>query len=573
MSVGEKINDRYALEEILGEGGFGAVYRGRDLVLSRPVAVKRLHPEVSADSEQQKRFLAEAQLTSQLRDPHTITVFDHGVDQTGQLFLVTELLEGESLEERLERGPLSSSEVFQYFIPLCEALQEAHDLGILHRDLKPANLFISERRGIKRIKLLDFGIAKALESLPGTKSEHFKLTTTGNFVGSPYYLSPEQALGEKNLSAATDLYSLGVTLYESLSCETPFKGESLLQLLTQIAYQAPKPIGELTGTPWRLAFTPLLNQLLAKKAEERLGEAMALRAALVELSQRDDLNEDERPPALAPSVRSDQFKVDAMVEMRSDEQVSPLGFDDTLNQQYPHSEDFHRSVTTKTLPLSRQRTLFAWGVIASVALIAVALFIFDRSSTEETEDQANARSGPALPQLRSKSVSSAEQVKAREEISTVPATEETKDSTGEGETTAAPPPPLEENMERAKISQRRARHARRRAERQRERQRRARRAAALPPPPPPPPAEPYRFYLSPKKTSFSPGDTFRVVLRREGRRFVPDPLGRRCPKQLIELGSGRFKVADRAQGKVNVRFCREGQCERFSLSFVDLDAF
>ena len=317
MSVNELVNGRYEIEEILGEGGFGAVYRARDVVLNRPVAVKRLHREVSADPAQQQRFLTEAQLTSQLGDPHIITVYDHGVDEGGQLFLVTEFLEGESLEDRLRRGPLSAAELFKYFIPLCDALQEAHELGILHRDLKPANLFIAERRGRKKIKLLDFGIAKALQGLPGVDSQQFKLTSTGHLIGSPQYLSPEQALGERQLSPATDLYSLGVTLYEALTSVRLFDGESLLELLNKIVYTPPNALSSQTATPWRLAFAPLLERLLEKDPRARLGDAGELREELERLSKRSDLECAEVP---APSAHPQKSK---SVDM----------YEETLNQR------------------------------------------------------------------------------------------------------------------------------------------------------------------------------------------------------------------------------------------------
>ena len=226
--LGYVINERYKLIQTLGEGGFGVVYRAHDLSLSRDVAIKILSINAQKEPSQAERFIAEARITSQLHHPNLVTLYDSGQVQSvsvvnehvlvGQLFLVTELLLGASLERVLEHKVLDLPQTMSLLRQLAEGLAVAHDHGVIHRDIKPPNIFIHRLDGREVVKLLDFGIAKVAH-------EHHH-TLTGQLFGTPYYMSPEQIYGKRQLSHATDIYSLGVLVFHCLTGLVPFDGDS-----------------------------------------------------------------------------------------------------------------------------------------------------------------------------------------------------------------------------------------------------------------------------------------------------------------------------------------------------------
>ncbi len=212
--------ERYALEHELAVGGFARVYRGTDRRLGRPVAVKLLEAGriATADPEAKRRFVREARSSAGFTHPHAVTVFDAG-EADGELFIVMELVDGPSLAEAMaERGPMPEGDAVRIATQVLSALGAAHASGIVHRDVKPANILLDARGDAK---LADFGIAKRFDDLTDS------LTATGLIVGTPRYLSPEQARGEP-ISPATDIYAVGVILHEMLAGAPPFADESLL---------------------------------------------------------------------------------------------------------------------------------------------------------------------------------------------------------------------------------------------------------------------------------------------------------------------------------------------------------
>ena len=205
---------------LLGAGGMGSVYKGLDSAMSeRVVAVKVLAPHLVSDEKQVQRFEQEARAANQLRHPNTISVLDFGRDPDGHIFMVIEYLTGETLTGILRHGRLDISRILYIFRQICKSLAEAHSKGIVHRDLKPDNIFVCDIYGESDfVKVIDFGIAKFLEE------EGNQLTQAGKMFGTPRYLSPEQAQG-KRLDARSDLYSLGVMLFESITGRPPFVAE------------------------------------------------------------------------------------------------------------------------------------------------------------------------------------------------------------------------------------------------------------------------------------------------------------------------------------------------------------
>jgi len=230
---------RYRIEEKLGEGGMGMVYRAYDTQLRRKIAIKMLAPDLASDPERRRRLLVEARAASALNHPHICTLHDIG-EHEGQAFLVMEHLEGETLAARLKTGPLAAEQLLDIGMQLADALDAAHKSGIVHRDLKPGNVMLTKTGA----KLLDFGLAKLApesaraETVTKTSRRESGETAPGITPGTVAYMSPEQALGEE-LDARTDLFSLGAVLYEMVTGAKPFGGETVAALFDAILHKAP----------------------------------------------------------------------------------------------------------------------------------------------------------------------------------------------------------------------------------------------------------------------------------------------------------------------------------------------
>ena len=215
--IGKTLADRYQLDRVLGKGGMGVVYAGTHTWTERPVAVKVLRPEFAEQTDLLQRFFQEAKTAAALNHPNVVDVLDMGEDDDGSAFIVLELLEGESLEARLRRETKLEPEVaLRILLPVIEALAIVHGKGIIHRDLKPENVFLAVEHGGKMVpKLLDFGIAKLLEN-------SVIQTQTGSMLGTPGYMSPEQMRGVSELTAASDVWGMGVILFRALAGRLPF---------------------------------------------------------------------------------------------------------------------------------------------------------------------------------------------------------------------------------------------------------------------------------------------------------------------------------------------------------------
>ncbi len=271
------LSGRYRLEATLGHGGMGIVYRGTDLMMKRPVAVKliRAVDGVELDDEIAGRFLREAKNTARLQHEHIIEVFDLGRSDEGGLYFVMELLEGESLSARLRReGQLSPETTVHIARQICDALQVAHTAGVVHRDLKPANIMLLSRAGDDDyVKVLDFGVAKST-----TGDQDTQLTHTGMLVGTVDYMAPEQIMG-KPVDGRTDVYALGVVLYKMLSGKPPFKDTGVPALIHAHLNTMPKPLIEATtGVPNELDHVVL--RCLAKNPDRRFESMAELARAL-----------------------------------------------------------------------------------------------------------------------------------------------------------------------------------------------------------------------------------------------------------------------------------------------------
>ena len=274
MDVPQFIAGRFRIEREIGRGGMGTVYLATHLGLERPVAVKIIKREFASDSDVSDRFLREARTMAKLRHPHAAMIFDAGSLPDGRHFIIMELVEGETLAQALAReGRFSPAQAVRIAMQVCDVLEEAHRIGIIHRDLKPSNIMLSERG----VCVLDFGVAKVLASTAESTSTHAS-TGSGQLVGTPRYMSPEQCLGQR-VGARSDLYSLGVLLYEMLAGRPPFIDPLQSALLVKQATAPAPPLPKLRqDVPRPLSLA--VHTLLAKRPEDRPRTAAAAKTLL-----------------------------------------------------------------------------------------------------------------------------------------------------------------------------------------------------------------------------------------------------------------------------------------------------
>ena len=234
LNAGELIQSRYRLQRLLGSGASGSVWAARNELIDRDVALKIMRPDVAEDAVALQRFFNEAKASGRVRSPSIVEILDLGQAEDGSPFLVFELLEGEGLDEKLRReGTVAPEMLMEMLVGVARALELSHAQGIIHRDLKPANIFVTRgHNGQPIAKILDFGISKMFDT-----GHNFTLTRTGTVVGSPAYMSPEQAAGKDDIDGRADVWSLGVVMYEALTGTLPHQAANYNQLMVRILTQ------------------------------------------------------------------------------------------------------------------------------------------------------------------------------------------------------------------------------------------------------------------------------------------------------------------------------------------------
>jgi eukaryotic-like serine/threonine-protein kinase len=284
--VGHTLDDKYRLEERLGIGGMGTVYRARHLLIDRAVAVKVLNSRFVEDEAAQVRFRREAKAAGRLQHTNAVAVTDFGQTSDGYVYIVMELLKGRTLRDVLAKeAPLDPARAVALMLQISAAVAAAHDAGIIHRDLKPANIFIVQNSDVPAVvKVLDFGIAKLAADSLEDDEEPKALTLVGAMIGTPRYMSPEQCDGAE-LTPAADVYSLGVILYEMLTGVVPFSGSSPLAIAMKHANEPPRRPSEFAGgiPP---ALEELVLQALEKDPRDRPANAAEFRRELFDTAEK-----------------------------------------------------------------------------------------------------------------------------------------------------------------------------------------------------------------------------------------------------------------------------------------------
>jgi serine/threonine-protein kinase len=279
LAVGDVIDDKYRIVRLLGEGGMGAVYEGENVRIHRKVAIKILHAAIAASKDAVQRFEREAQAAGRIGSEHIVEVLDLGDFPSGDRFMVMEFLDGQPLSSRIKaRGRLTAHEVYPIARQILQGLAAAHEAGIVHRDLKPDNVYLLRNRAGQEdfVKLLDFGISK-FNALSGDSA--FSMTRTGAVMGTPYYMSPEQAQGTKGADQRADLYAIGVILYESVAGRVPFDAQTFNALLFKIVFEAAPPIQQF-APDCDATFASIVQKAMARDPSQRYQSAQEFQIAL-----------------------------------------------------------------------------------------------------------------------------------------------------------------------------------------------------------------------------------------------------------------------------------------------------
>jgi len=296
---GKIVAGRYRVERLLGQGGMGSVWAGRHLTLHQLVAVKFIHPRLASSAEALRRFDTEAKAAARVKSRHAVAVYDHGVSEQGEPYIVMEYLEGESLEQRLrERGALPLSEVISLIGQAARALAAAHEQGIVHRDLKPDNIFLTKDREEpgQVVKLVDFGIAKLLTE---PNADVASTTQAGMVLGTPHYMSPEALTASAPVGPAADIWSLGACAFAAACGRVPFEGDAIGDVVLKVC-AAPLPVPSRVVSSLPRAFDQWFARACARNIGGRFATAAEAEGALRMLERWSLADREQSSYELAP---------------------------------------------------------------------------------------------------------------------------------------------------------------------------------------------------------------------------------------------------------------------------------
>jgi serine/threonine-protein kinase len=441
VKIGELLVGKYRIERILGYGGMGIVVAAMHEQLQELVAIKLLLSNVGSRPDFVQRFVREARAAVKIKSTHVARVLDVDSLPDGRLYMVMEYLDGQDLGQLLDsRGACSVNEAVDYVLQVCEALAEAHALGIVHRDIKPSNLFITQTStGAPLVKVLDFGISKVTGALMEAEKQDGRLTGETALIGSPLYMSPEQIRSAKNVDGRTDVWSLGVILHELLANKTPFYADSHVALLASIAADPPVPLREhVPDAPPEIE--AIILRCLEKDPAKRIQSVLELARALGPFAHEDAVPSVERA-LRAASRTSGSFSrarqtpaASPTPTERTEDRVSiPVGgadaMADTLN------------TLTETNPEKRSyRAVAAATALGGLVAVGVAALLAVRAPlSDKTEASGASSTSSASPTA---SVQSARPVEEPPKDSTPSPTSALSDLPAPAVVSAAGAPPV-----------------------------------------------------------------------------------------------------------------------------------
>jgi eukaryotic-like serine/threonine-protein kinase len=357
--VGQVLADRYRVVRLVGEGGMGQVYEAQHVNINKRFALKLLRPEIVSNADAVQRFRQEAWSASSIGHENIIEIEDFATLPSGAVYLAMEFLAGLSLAERMrQEPPIDFAQALDVVIQVASGLGAAHEKGIIHRDMKPENIFLAQKHGRAIVKILDFGIAK-VSGADGNKS----LTRTGTIFGTPHYMSPEQALG-KALDHRSDIYSVGVIMYELFTGKVPFEAESFMGILTKHITSTPKPPRE--AAPDRAIpdeVEAVILRAMAKEPDERhqsMGELITDVAAVAAM---------RAPEILQPRAGSAQMHAAQISGAMAAKRMTPLPSRMPSGPQSLPAGASPLSPSSQQLEI-KKRSLLPWLLVAGVALAA-----------------------------------------------------------------------------------------------------------------------------------------------------------------------------------------------------------
>jgi len=389
-AAGAVIGTKYRLERLLGQGGMGSVWEAKNVALEVAVAIKLIRTEIER-SDMNERLLQEARAVARLGHPAIVRVFDVGQTERGEPFIVMELLEGQSLSELLRNEHrLSSIEAVRMLLPIADALSAAHAKGIIHRDIKPDNVFLAREAGELRPKLVDFGIAK-LEH----RDVASKLTQKGDLVGSPDYMSPEQARGDDDIDQRSDVWAFCVMLYEAITGTPPFDGPNYHALLRAIIEEHPRSLVDLRAADAELS--AIVEKGLSKARSDRFQSMQELGASLARWLFGQGVFEDVSGTSIDArwlSRRSDSGGRFSRATMESLSGVTPNRFDTTSRQVSSNAPTSVASVVVKARSKPGRASLFALSLVALTGVVLAAWLLRPTSAESKGTTPAAVEAEP-----------------------------------------------------------------------------------------------------------------------------------------------------------------------------------
>ncbi|MBX3258484.1 MAG: serine/threonine protein kinase [Labilithrix sp.] len=400
LKVGDLLASKYRVERLLGEGGMGIVVEAYHELLDQRVAVKLLYQDI-ADREAQSRLLLEARSAAKLKSEHVARVVDVDVGEDGLPFIVMELLEGADLCQIADsRGALPRWLVVDYILQALEGLAHAHGRSIIHRDLKPSNLFLANKPdGSQVIKILDFGISKSADAAQDRRSQ--QLTGGRTVLGSPPYMSPEQVRSPKTVDHRTDIWSLGVCMYELLTNSMPFGGDELQETFAQILEKQPTPIRSLvTGVPEGLE--QIVMRCLAKNRDQRFADVAELAEALVPYGSGTWMHSADRVRATLARVLMDDVASGSRIRnggATSDRIAIPSAPGRRIDSIQPELHGTASTVARRFTGFDPKRRWILAGIAvpAAIGLVLIAATTFSNERASKSAEGHAASEPPPAP--------------------------------------------------------------------------------------------------------------------------------------------------------------------------------